>query len=69
MGILVFLLYDPLYSSIGNTKSTLICIAGAILVYVIMLFVTGSLKKDDMKYIPGGTITTRFMNRIGLWEK
>lgn len=69
MGILIYFLYNPLNSSLGNTKATLICIAGAIIVYAVMLFVTGSLKKEDMKYIPGGTIVTRFMNKIGFWEK
>lgn len=69
MGILVYLLHGPLASSLGNTLATLICIAAAVLVYVIMLLVTGALDKEDMKYIPGGKITTRLMNRIGFWEK
>lgn len=69
MGVLVYLLYVPLASSSGNTLATLVCIAAAVVIYVIMLFVTGALSKEDMKYIPGGRITTRFMNSIGLWEK
>ncbi len=69
MGVLVYLLYSPLALPFGNTLATLICIAAAVLVYVIMLLVTGALRKEDMKYIPGGKITTRLMNRIGLWEK
>lgn len=69
MGVLIYFLYNPLFASLGNTKATLICIAVAILIYAIMLFVTGSLRKDDMKYIPGGRIMTRFMSKIGLWER
>ncbi len=69
MGILVYLLHGPLASSLGNTLATLFCIAAAVLVYVIMLLVTGALDKEDMKYIPGGKITTSLMNRIGFWEK
>lgn len=69
MGLLIYFLYNPLNSSLGNTKATLICIAGAMLVYVIMLFVTGSLRKEDMKYLPGGRIVTRFMSKVGFWEK
>ncbi len=68
MGILIYLMHNPLNSSLGNTKATLACVAGAIIVYVLMLFVTGSLRKEDMKYIPGGRIVTRFMSKLGFWE-
>jgi stage V sporulation protein B len=68
MGLAVYFLYGRLSASHGNTMSTLVAILAAVLVYVVMLFVTGSLKKDDMEYIPGGGRMTKLMNKIGLWR-
>lgn len=68
MGILVYYLYDSLEPVLGNTKATLLCLLGAVLVYGIMLFVTGAIKKQDMAFIPGGNVVTRFMNKLGFWE-
>jgi len=45
-----------------------LCILGAILIYVVMLFVTGALGKQDMAYIPGGGRITRLMNKLGFWS-
>lgn len=69
MGAFVYFFYNLLKSSANNTISVLICIAGAIIVYIIMLFAAGSLKKEDMRFIPGGSKVTRFMSKIGFWEK
>lgn len=68
MGALVYFMFGTLHPIIGNSKATLISIAAAALVYVIMLFVTGALKKDDMAFIPGGGRITRAMNRLGFWR-
>ena len=68
MGIVLYFMYISLLPSLGNTKATLLCIAGAVLVYVVMLFVTGSIKKEDMPYFPGGSKITGLMNRLGFWE-
>ncbi len=68
MGTVVYFMYKTLNLELGNTKTTIICIAAAVLVYVVMLFITRSLKKDDMKYIPGGGKITRVMNKFGFWE-
>ncbi|MGI5849488.1 MAG: putative polysaccharide biosynthesis protein [Christensenellales bacterium] len=69
MGIVLYFMYDSLVPALGNTKTTILCIAGAMLIYIILLFVTGSIKRDDMPYIPGGSRITRFMNRLGFWEE
>jgi stage V sporulation protein B len=78
MGIFVYFVAKALMPDYNTVTSevwgplltaTLVCIAGAIVVYVIMLFVTGSLRKEDMKYIPGGRIITKAMNSIGLRER
>lgn len=68
MGVFIYFLYGSLFSSLGNAVSALLSIAGAIIIYVVLLFITGSLKKDDMVLIPGGIIISRFMSRIKFWE-
>lgn len=68
MGVLVYYMYGSLGPALGNTKATLLCLLGGVLVYVVMLFVTGAAKKEDMTFIPGGNIITRFMNKLGFWE-
>jgi len=68
MGVVVYFLYKSLLPSLGNTIATVLCILGAILIYVLMLFVTGALGKQDMAYIPGGGRITRLMNKLGFWS-
>jgi len=69
MGLVVYYMYDSLLPALGNTKATLFCILAAVLVYVTMLFFTGSLKKADMEYIPGGGRIIGFMNKLGFWRQ
>lgn len=68
MGVLVYFLYGSLEPALGNTKATLLCLLGAVLVYVVMLFVTGAIRKNEMTFLPGGNVITRFMNKLGFWE-
>ena len=67
MGIVTYLMYKTIFPSLGNTKTTLLCVVGAGIVYVVMLFVTGGIQKEDMAFIPGGRGITRFMNKLGFW--
>jgi len=67
MGLVVYLLYDSLLPSLGNTLAAILSIIGAILVYIVMLFITGSIKKEDMSYMPAGGKIIRLMNRLGFW--
>ena len=67
MGIVTYLMYKTLLPELGNTFSTLLTIVGAMFVYVVMLFITGGLQKDDMSFIPGGRSIIRFMNKLGFW--
>jgi stage V sporulation protein B len=67
MGIVTYLMYKTILPSLGNTKATLLSIVGAFIVYIVMLFITGGIQKDDMAFIPGGRGITRFMNKLGFW--
>jgi stage V sporulation protein B len=69
MGAVTWFLFQRLSASHGNTMSVLVTILAAVLVYVVMLFITGSLKRTDMEYIPGGGRITRLMNKLGLWRQ
>jgi len=69
MGLTAYAFFSRFSASHGNTASTLITIFIAALVYVMMLFVTGSLRKADMEYIPGGGAMIKFMNKLGLWRR
>lgn len=68
MGALTFFMYRSISPKLGNTISTLLCIAAAVVVYVVMLFVTKSISKDDMNFMPGGRHVTHTMNKLGFWE-
>ncbi len=68
MGALVYFMYNSISTSLGKTKATLLCLVAAVIVYVVMLFLTRSISKEDMEFIPGGGRITRLMNKLGFWE-
>ncbi len=68
MGVVTYLVFKIMSASHGNTSSVLAAILAAMLVYVVMLFLTGSLKEADMEHIPGGGKITRLMNKLGFWR-
>ena len=68
MGMVTYLVFKIMSASHGNTSSVLAAILAAMLVYVVMLFLTGSLKEADMEHIPGGGKITRLMNKLGFWR-
>lgn len=68
MGTVVYFMYHSISPSLGSTKAAILCIAAAILVYIVMLFVSRSITKEDMEFIPGGGRVTRLMNKLGFWE-
>jgi stage V sporulation protein B len=69
MGAAAYFLFNRLSAGHGNAISTLAAILAAALVYIVMLFITGSLKRADMEYIPGGGKMIRLMNKFGLWRQ
>jgi stage V sporulation protein B len=68
MGAVAYFLFHRLSADHSNAISTLIAILAAALVYIVMLFITGSLKRSDMEYIPGGGKMIRLMNKLGFWR-
>jgi stage V sporulation protein B len=68
MGGMVYYMFKTLSPALGSAKAAIICIAAAVIIYVVMLFVTKAIRKEDMDYIPGGAKITRFMNKLGFWE-
>ncbi len=68
MGCAVAFMYKAVLPALDSAKAALICIAAAVIIYVVMLFITRSVRKEDMEYIPGGGRITRLMNRLGFWE-
>lgn len=68
MGAVVYFMFNSFSTPLGKTTATLLCIAAAILVYIVMLFITRSIRKDDMEYVPGGGRITRLMNKLGFWR-
>ena len=67
MGIVVYYMYGLAFEGLGsNTISLFISILIGIIVYTIMLFVTGSVTREDFEYIPGGKKLGRILNRLGL---
>ena len=51
-----------------QNKATVISIALGILVYTVMLLVTGCLKKSDLKLLPGGERLAMFLTNLELLE-
>lgn len=69
MGLVVYLMHKSLLPSLGNTAATILSIAGALLVYLLLLFITGAIKQEDMSYIPGGARITEFMRKLDFWDE
>jgi len=67
MGIIVYYTYNFVYGRLGsNAPALLISILAGIIVYTIMLFITGSITKKDFEHIPGGRKLGRILGRLGL---
>ncbi len=69
MGVFVYFA-KPFFSTlVSDRMATVLTIAASGLIYIILIFVFGALKRDDMEFIPGGSRITRFMNKLGFWGK
>lgn len=67
MGVCVSLGYKYSFDALAsNTKSTIFAIAVGIIVYMLMVFATGMVNRQDLDMMPGGDKLIRILNKIGL---
>lgn len=67
MGLGVFLTYRYSFEAMAsNTKSTLLSIIVGMVLYVIMVFATGMVKRQDLEMIPGGEKLIGILDKLGL---
>lgn len=66
MGACVFFIYRYTFPALGNSKATLLSILTGVIVYVIILLLTGALKKEDLALMPGGNRISSLLKKIGL---
>ncbi len=69
MGVFTYFAMPFFSTMISERMATVLTIAASGLIYIILIFVFGALKRDDMEFIPGGSRITRFMNKLGFWSK
>jgi len=69
MGFVVFGLYKLLITNFGNSISTVVSIIIGAIVYVLMLLVTKTLKKEDFYMIPYGTKIYKLLTKIGIYKE
>ena len=67
MGLGVFFTYNYSFEVMGsNTKSTLLSIVVGMVLYIIMVFATGMVKRQDLEFIPGGEKLIGILDKIGI---
>jgi stage V sporulation protein B len=69
MGLFVYLAFGGLQNLISERLATVLVIVMAGVIYFILVFLFGALKKEDMEFIPGGGRITRLMYRLGVWKE
>lgn len=70
MGGCVYFSYDRIFTALNsNTKATLLSIIIGILVYAIMLLLTGTIREQDFEMLPKGRTIARKLKKIGLLRK
>ncbi|MFU0800068.1 MAG: polysaccharide biosynthesis protein [Xylanivirga thermophila] len=70
MGGCVYFSYDRIFTALNsNTKATLLSIIIGILVYAIMLLLTGTIREQDLEMLPKGRTIARKLKKIGLLRK
>lgn len=69
MGVVAWAMYYLIFGGVQGSKlGCLVSITVAGAVYVVMLFVTKTLTREDMESFPGGSKITKVMEKIGLWK-
>ncbi len=68
MSAVIYFMMPYVPSGLYSTTRTLVVIAAAILIYVLLIFLFGALKPEDMKFIPGGGRIASLMYRLKIWR-
>ncbi len=68
MALFVYLYMPILSRFVSQNTATILVICGAVILYFIMIFICGALKKEDMEFIPGGGFMTRLMVKLRIWR-
>lgn len=66
MGILVYFTYGAAYTMLGNTLATILSIGVGIIVYGLMLLITGSIREQEFKLIPKGEKLAKILKKAKL---
>jgi stage V sporulation protein B len=64
MSGMVWLSYRILFGFFGNALSAMISILSGVVVYCAMLFVTKSIRKEELKALPKGVKILNLINKI-----
>lgn len=68
LGMAVFVEAARLLLGTMSRFAVVVVIAGAAVVYVVLVFALGALKREDMEMIPGGKKIERLLIRLRLWK-
>ena len=68
MGAFVFVAQPLLSRFLSDRLATGLTIAGAGVLYALLVLFSGALTQEDMAFIPGGGRVARLMARLGLWK-
>lgn len=66
MSLFVYVSYNYLSPTLGNATSTLAAISLGIVVYALVLLLSGAIKKNDFELLPGGTKVGRLLEKLRL---
>ena len=64
MSAIVWVTYRILFGFFGNAVSTLLAILTGVVVYCTMLFITKSIRKEELKALPKGGKILNLINRV-----
>lgn len=66
MGVVVLILMQAL--NMDSRFSVLLVVLAALIVYFVLIFAVGALRREDMEQIPGGNLIEKLMIRMGVWR-
>jgi stage V sporulation protein B len=69
MGVFVYFAFGALSHLMSERLAAAAVIALSAIIYFLLFFLFGALKKEDMAFIPGGARLTRLMIKFGVWKE